>query len=83
MEQNVLIDVQMEEYGILLHQHVYAQLANHGMDTSVLLVLMEEHGIWTLKVVNAQFHLLGMESLVFFAQVVESIIHPVIYVNVR
>lgn len=45
MEQHVLIDVQMEEYGILLHQHVYVQLVNHGMDSSVLYVQMEEHGI--------------------------------------
>jgi hypothetical protein len=45
MELNVLIDARMEEYGILLHQHVYVQLANHGMDSFVLLVLMDELGI--------------------------------------
>jgi hypothetical protein len=45
MEQNVLIDVQMEEYGILLHQHVDVQWVNHGMDIFVLPVLIEKHGI--------------------------------------
>lgn len=83
MELNVLIDVQVIEYGILPPKLVYVQLVNRGMELFVLLVQMEEHGMLILKVVNAQFHQPGMELLVFYVQEEDSIIHQALHVNVH
>lgn len=64
MELIVLIDVLMEEYGMLPHKVVFVQQVNSGMDMPVLFAPMEELGILILKIVNVQSHQLGMELLV-------------------
>jgi hypothetical protein len=61
MELIVLIDVLMEEYGMLPHKAAFAQQVNSGMDMLVSSAPMEELGILILKIVNVQSHQLGME----------------------
>lgn len=73
MELIVLIDVLMEEYGMLLHKAVFAQPVNSGMDMPVLSALTERPGMLILKIVNVQSHQLGMELPVLFVQVEEFI----------
>jgi len=41
----VLIDVQVEKFGMLLVLLAFAQKDNSGMDTHVLSAQMEKHGI--------------------------------------
>ena len=57
----MLIDVQMEKYGMFQALHVYVQLGNFGMDMLALCVQMEKHGTHTLINANVQLVLLGME----------------------
>lgn len=66
MEPNVLIDVQMEEFGTSDLKLVSAQPVNSGTVTLVLFAPTEKHGILTPKLANAQFHQPGTESPVLF-----------------
>lgn len=82
MEQIVLIDVQTEEFGMLLHKHASVLLVNSGMDLLVLFVQTVKHGIQIPKDVIALFLQHGMVLLVLFAQEVEFIIMLLTNVNV-
>lgn len=50
----MLIDVQVEKYGMLLALLVFVQKDNSGMDMHVLSVQMEKHGILIQVNVNVQ-----------------------------
>lgn len=63
-ELNVLIDVILVEFGTPVHQLVFVQQVNFGMDMLASFARMVEHGTLILNLVNAQSQLHGTELLV-------------------
>lgn len=80
-EQTVTIDVQVEEYGMLLVLHAFAQEVNSGTDSPVLSVQTEKPGTHFQINATVQSAQPGMESLVSPVLEEKSIIIKAIHAN--